>query len=625
MRLLSFFFLFLLIPLVCRTQAIRPSEDGRYVEKNYQKTELYITMRDGVRLFTTIYAPRDKKGKYPILMTRTPYSCAPYGREKYSERLQRYMELVREGYIFVFQDVRGRYMSEGTFMDVRPHNPGKKGTQTDESSDTYDTIDWLVKHVDGNNGKVGTFGISYPGFYATMSLLDAHPSLRAVSPQAPVTDWFIGDDFHHGGAFFLLDAFTFMSGFGRPRPQPTTQGAAGYSYPNQDNYDFFLKMGPLPRARALWMGDSIHFWNEMMAHPNYDAFWQERNPRPHLKNIRPAVMTVGGLFDAEDVFGAFKVYEAIEKQNPESVSNRLVMGPWAHGQWASDAGRQLGNIHFFAPTGDYYQQEMELKFFNYYLKDKGIMDLPEASVFLTGSNVWRGFNSWPPQVIEEKKFFFHEGSLLSDQKPSASVAFDAYLTDPAKPVPYTEDVHLGRTVEYMLDDQRFASRRPDVKVFVTEPLSDDLTLTGPVVADLFVSTTGTDADYVVKLIDVFPDDLRDYPENDKKVPMAGYQMLVRGEILRGRFRNSFSDPEPFKPGEVTQVKVTLPDVAHTFRKGHRLMVQIQHSWFPLADRNPQQFVNIYEAREEDFTPATQTIYRDMMRPSGIILPVFREK
>ncbi|MCB9082543.1 MAG: CocE/NonD family hydrolase [Lewinellaceae bacterium] len=600
------------------------SPDAQYIRKNYTKTETYITMRDGVKLFTSIYAPKSKKEKFPMIMTRTPYSVAPYGPDNYPARLELYMDLVREGYIFVFQDVRGRYMSEGNFMDIRPHNPNKKGAQDiDESSDSYDTIDWLVKNVPNNNGRVGVYGISYPGFYSTMTLPDAHPALKAVSPQAPVTDWFIGDDFHHGGALFLLDGFRFMSGFGRPRPKPTTENAAGFTFPNQDNYQFFLDLGPVRNVKAKYFADSIHFWNLMMEHPNYDAFWQARNPRPHLHDIKPAVMTVGGWFDAEDCFGALRTYEAIEKQNPASTSNRLVMGPWYHGQWARDEGSQMGNVHWFAPTGDYYQREMELKFFNFYLKDKGTMDLPEASIFVTGSNTWKGFDAWPPRQATDMSLYFQPQGGLSWSAPKVASSFDEYISDPNRPVPYTEDVHLGRTREYMTDDQRFASRRPDVMVYATEVLTEDVTLAGPVDAALFVSTTGTDADYVVKLIDVFPDDLRDYPGNAKEVPMAGYQMLVRGEILRGRFRNSFEHPEPFIPNQVTEVSVQLPDVAHTFKKGHRIMIQVQNSWFPLADRNPQKFVDIYHCGPEDFQQATHRIFHDSFRPSQVRVKVLK--
>jgi len=459
-------------------------------------------------------------------------------------------------------------------------------------------------------------GVSYPGFYATMSLPGAHPALKAVSPQAPVTNWFIGDDFHHNGAFFLLDAFSFYSSFGRPRPEPTRRGQPPFRWPNQDSYEFFLELGPVKNVDANYFGDSISFWPDLMSHPNYDDFWKARDPLPHLKDIEPAVLVVGGWFDAEDLFGPLNTYEAIETQNPSTIENRLLMGPWFHGQWAGDAGENLGNVHWFSATSDRYQA-IERRFFDYYLKDEGSLDLAEATVFDTGARDWLEFDAWPPRNVTERRLYFHEDGRLSFSPPTVAESYDEYVSDPMRPVPYTEDVHLRRTREYMTDDQRFAARRPDVLVYESDVLAEAVTLTGPIVADLFVSTTGTDADYVVKLIDVFPDSLRDYPTNDKSVPMAGYQMLVRGEVLRGRYRNSFERPEPFVPGEVTSVRFELPDVAHTFMPGHRIMVQVQNSWFPLVDRNPQTFVNIYEAEEEDFQKATHRMYHDAQRASSV--------
>ncbi|UCF21661.1 MAG: CocE/NonD family hydrolase [Gemmatimonadota bacterium] len=574
-------------------------------------------MRDGARLFASFYVPKDTTRTYPIVLRRTPYNIEPRGEEFYSMNLMFDADLVEAGYILAFQDVRGRYMSEGEFVDVRPYNPDKKSDKDiDESSDTWDTIDWLVKNVPHNNGRVGVSGISYPGFYATMSLPDAHPALRAVSPQAPVTNWFIGDDFHHNGAFFVLDAFSFYSSFGRPRPQPTRQGQPGFRWPNQDSYEFFLELGPIKNIQAQFFGDSMKFWPELMSHPNYDDFWKARDPLPHLIGVEPAVLTVGGWFDAEDLWGPLHVYEAIETQNPPSTENRLLMGPWFHGQWAFDEGEELGNVHWGETTSEFYD-EVELQFFNYYLKNEGAMELAEATVYDTGALEWLEFDVWPPTDVTERQLYFQADGRLSFEPPAEAEGFDEYVADPMRPVPYTEDVHLRRTREYMTDDQRFAARRPDVMVYESDLLAEPVTLTGPIVADLFVSTTGTDADYVVKLIDVFPDSLRDYPTNDRAVPMAGYQMLVRGEVLRGRFRNSFEKPEPFEPGAVTSVRFELPDVAHTFKPGHRIMIQVQNSWFPLVDRNPQKFVNIYEADEEDFQKATHRIYHDAQRPSSV--------
>jgi putative CocE/NonD family hydrolase len=611
-------------PMVLTREAIdAPPGSDTWARARLTKHETYIPMRDGTRLFTSYYLPKNATKASPILLWRTPYNAEP-SAEQYSLRLALMVQLIEAGYIIAFQDVRGKYQSEGAFVDVRPFIPNKTSPQNiDENSDTYDTIDWLVKHVPNNNGRVGIFGISYPGFYSTMSLPEAHPALRAVSPQAPVTDWFIGDDFHHGGAFFIMDAFSFYSSFGKPRPEPTRESASGFDYPMEDNYEFFLDIGPIKNVNDRYFGDSIAFWKDLMAHPNYDAFWQARNPRPHLTEVTPAVLTVGGWFDAEDSFGPLAVYEAIEEQNPPATDNFLLMGPWFHGQWAGGVAENLGNVHWGFNTAEKYK-EMELAFFNYYLKDEGEEDWAEATVFVSGSNEWREFSDWPPAETTEQSLYLQPGGGLSFSPPTVTgPSYDEYVADPAKPVPYTEDVHLRRTREYMTDDQRFAARRPDVMVYETEVLSESVTLTGPLEIDLWVSTTGTDADYVVKLIDVFPDDLEDYPANDKQVPMAGYQMLVRGDILRGRYRNSFEDPEPFQPGEVTRVTFEIPDVAHTFQPGHRIMIQVQNSWFPLVDRNPQTFVNIYEADEEDFQKATHRIYHDRERPSRVRVRVLK--
>lgn len=600
--------------------------DSLFFREHYAKREVMIPMRDGARLFTAIYYPKDQTRQYPIVLRRTPYSCAPYGVDAFTDRYQQMnMGMVRSGYIFVYQDVRGCYMSEGNFVDVRPFIPEKKSnTDVDEASDTYDTVDWLLKFQPNNNGRVGVMGISYPGFYATMAILAGHPAIKAVSPQAPVTDWFVGDDFHHNGALMLMDAFSFYSGFGKPRPAPTTDGAEGFSdWQTPDNYDFYLRAGALRNFAERFGMKNIPFWNDLMTHPNYDAWWQARNPRPQLKNIRPAVLTVGGLFDAEDCFGAWNVYKAIEKQNPATTSNRLVMGPWVHGGWSRTGGDRLGNVVFGQKTSAFYQENIELPFFEFYLKDQGTMNLPDAYIFETGSNRWTTYDHWPPKGTTSTKYFFLPNGRLVESAVNSQQAntYVEYISDPAHPVPYTEDVHLHRTREYMTDDQRFASRRPDVLTFETAPLNEALTVTGPVKADLWVSTTGTDADFVVKIIDVFPDTMSG-AENG--VPLGGYQMLVRGEIFRGRYRNSFEKPEAFTPNTPTAVKFELPDIAHTFLPGHRLMVQVQSSWFPLADRNPQQFINIYQASDADFQKATQRVYFSADYPSGVVLPVLKK-
>ena len=598
-----------------RVKPEAPEGSSEWVKSRYQKKEVYIPMRDGIRLFTSIYTPKDTTRRYPLLITRTPYNIEPAGENGTSAAFLFMTHLLPDGYIVVMQDVRGRFMSEGSFVDARPYQPGKKGRETDDNSDTYDSIDWLVKNVPGNNGRAGIFGVSYDGFYSTLALPAAHPALKAASPQAPVTNWFIGDDWHHNGAFFLMDAFNFYSVHGQPRSKPTREWPRAIKWTGQDNYRFFLELGPLKNVGARFFGDSIQFWNDVMAHPDYDNFWKARDPRPHLKNLQPAVLTVGGWFDAEDCYGALRTYEAIEKQNPGTLPNRLIVGPWSHGQWGNGQADNLGNVHWGSNTAEHFK-DVERRFFRYYLHGEGTMDLPEADIFITGANRWHSFGSWPPRNVVTQKIYFQPAGGLSFSAPTSADKYDEYLADPMKPVPYTEDVHRGRTTAYMTDDQRFASRRPDVLTYRTEPLTEDLTLTGPLTASLFVSTTGTDADYVVKLIDVFPDTLANYPTNDK-VPMPGYEMLVRGEVMRGRYRNSFEKPEPFTPGKVTEVKFELPDVAHTFRRGHQLMIQVQSSWFPLVDRNPQRFVNIYRCSENDFQKATHRLYHDQARPSHL--------
>ncbi|MBG9378366.1 CocE/NonD family hydrolase [Panacibacter sp. DH6] len=605
--------------------------DSTWIVNNYTKKELYIPMRDGVKLFTTLYIPRDNSEKHPLLMTRTPYSCAPYGEDKWRPFWKSYVKnYFKENYIIVLQDVRGRWMSEGEFVNIRPFNPNKKGNETDEASDTYDAIDWLVKNTGGNNGNVGVFGISYPGFYSTMAAASNHPALKAVSPQAPVTNWFIGDDFHHNGAFFQMDGFAFYSSFGKPRPKPTTEGPKEFDYYTHDNYKFYLEAGSLPRL-AAYMGDSIAFWKDLYAHPDYDAWWKARDARNATKKLQPAMLWVGGLFDAEDCWGAWNAYKAAEKNNPGKAFNKIVEGPWYHGQWASNDGTHLGNVHFDAKTNEYFQQNLEIPFFNYFLKGKGdVSTIAEATIFITGANEWKTFEQWPPAKTENKTIYLQQTGKLGWAKPTASKSSTVYTSDPAHPVPYTEDVHFNRTREYMTDDQRFAARRPDVLTFQTDTLSEDLTVTGPVLADLFTSISTTDADFVVKIIDVFPDNLSYnnvdiYADNDpaKTYPMGGYQMLVRGEIFRGRYRNSYETPAAFTPGKVEEVKYELPDIAHTFKKGHRLMIQIQSSWFPLVDRNPQQFINIYKATAADFITSDITIYHNTQYASRIVLPVLK--
>ena len=597
------------------------SADG--LKQKYDKQEVYISMRDGVKLFTSIYTPKNKKIAHPVLLNRTPYDIEPGGPESFNFFMMLYSRYTDDEYIMVFQDVRGKYMSEGEFEDIRPVIPEKKSNKDiDESTDTWDTVDWLIKNIKNNNGNVGIFGISYPGFYSTMGLINAHPAVKAVSPQAPVTAWFLGDDFHHNGAFFILDCFSFYYSNGMPHRAPTRKGFPSFKWPLSDNYAFFLSLGADKNISLRYLGDSVKFWNDAFSHPDYDEFWKTRDPRPFLKNVTPAVMTVGGLFDAEDLYGALHIYEAVEKQNSPLVKNYLVMGPWSHGQWAFGKANNLGNIYWGLDANKKFQAQ-EKSFFDFYLKGEGKSDFPEATIFVTGTNEWRNFDTWPPKNVIEKNLYFQPSGAISFTAPDIKESFDEYLSDPMKPVPYTDAVHIHRTAEYMTDDQRFASRRPDVMVYQTDILSEDITLTGPLTADLFVSTTGTDADYIVKLIDVFPADSKADISTEVKVPLGGYQMLVRGEVFRGKYRNSFEKPEPFIPEKVTEIKYTMPDVAHSFKKGHRIMVQVQNSWFPLVDRNPQKFVDIYTCSDSDFQKATQRIYHDAENPSCVKVTVLK--
>jgi putative CocE/NonD family hydrolase len=588
------------------------------VRASYEKREVRIPTRDGKTLFTALYVPRDRSQKYPILLIRTPYSVAPYGPDALRERLGPSDLFQRAGYVFAYQDVRGCFQSEGEFVNMRPHDDDKEGSEIDESSDTWDTIDWLVKNVAESNGRVGLWGISYPGFYSAAGMIDAHPALKAVSPQAPIADWF-WDDFRDHGALWLPHGFNFMANFGHPRVGLTTDWQDAFEHGTEDGYRFFLDLGPLSEADARWFHGGIPFWNEMLDHPNYDAFWQARDIRPHLANVAPAVLTVGGWFDAEDLFGPLKIYREVERKNP-GVFNALVMGPWSHGGWARTDGDRLGNVEFGGKQSLWYRSEVEFPFFEHWLKDAPARELAEATVFETGANRWRSFERWPPAETAERVLYARASGALAWDAPiddagdeagaEAGEGSDAFVSDPAHPVPYTEDVAIGMTKEYMTDDQRFAARRPDVLVYQTEPLAEDLTLAGPIQCDLWVSTTGTDADFVVKLIDVFPDDAPDWPGLESGEHMAGYHMLVRSEAIRGRFRNSYETPEPFVPDEPALVDLELLDVLHTFRAGHRLQIQIQSTWFPLMDRNPQTWVdNIRDARPTDFVAQTHRVHR----------------
>ena len=613
-----------------------PADGTRAIREYYTKYEYRVPMRDGVHLFTTAYVPKDASPtrRYPILMVRTPYGVDPYGEDHYPtpgeagaiRHIAASTVLLKDGFVFVQQDVRGRLMSEGTFVDVRPHATGKGPTAIDESTDAWDTIDWLVKNVPNNNGRVGIWGISYPGFYAAQAAVDAHPALVAVSPQAPVTEWFLGDDFHHNGALFVAAAFDFYSSFGKARPQPTKKSTWGFDYDTADAYDFFLAMGPLANADAKYLHGEISFWHEVLAHETRDAFWKARDPRPHYANARPAILTVGGWYDAEDLWGTLATYRAWETQSPKNAENTIVIGPWSHGGWGRNDGDHLGAVTFGAKTSLFFREEIEAPFFERHLKGRSRPAPPEAWVFETGTDEWQRYASWPPPGVKKAALWLGDKGKLGAAPPAAGTsgdAADAYVSDPAKPVPYRVVPSSTIDEDYMTDDQRFASHRPDVVVYRTSALAADVTIAGPLTANLWVSTTGTDSDFVVKVVDVYPQDLPDPDPNPTGAKMAGYEQLVRAEVMRGKFRSSYETPTPFVPGEPTNVRFTLPDVDHTFRAGHRIMVQVQSSWFPLVDRNPQTFVDIPHAKEADFRAATNKIFRAPGRASSIELNVLR--
>ena len=603
MKKTVFSFLYLITSLFVSAQKSNSSLSLQFIKDNYTKLESMIPMRDGIKLYTAIYIPKDSAEAYPFLLMRTPYSCSPYGPNNYSSNLGPTKDFIKEKYIFVYQDVRGRYMSEGNFQEMTPAIDHKKSnTDVDESSDTYDTIDWLLKNIKNNNGRAGIYGISYPGFYASAALPDAHPALRAVSPQAPVTDEFDGDDANHRGAFFLMDNFSFMNFFDHPRLQPWQQ------YPPVNNnikitdvYDFYLKAGAIKNLNRIYFHDSSKIWNEYLAHTTKDEYWQARNIRPHFTNIKPAVLVIGGWFDAEDMFGALKTYEAISQQSPATLAS-IVMGPWTHGAWSRNEWSSFGGTQFGTNTNLFIQQK-ELDFFNFYLKNKGSYNKTKATVFVTGSNKWQSFHQWPPSNVKPVRWTINENHQLLLNN-TVSKGYDAYISDPANPVPYINKVSDDRINEYMIADQSFASKRNDVLYYSSPILEKDITLLGGITANLSVSISGTDADFIVKVIDILPDG-------------KATQQLVRAEILRGKFRNSYTDPEPFIPGEITSIHLQLNDVAHTFLKGHRIMIQIQSSWFPLTDRNPQQFMNIADANDQDFQKSTIHIYHNTQYPSTI--------
>ncbi|HNN94099.1 MAG TPA: CocE/NonD family hydrolase, partial [Pseudomonadota bacterium] len=587
-----------------------------FIRSHYRKHELRIPMRDGVTLFTSVYTPLDASPsrRYPILLVRTPYSVAPYGADRYKDRLGPFEEYEGEGFIFVFQDVRGCHMSEGEFVNMRPHHPGKAGPRDiDESSDTHDTIEWLVKRLPHHNGRVGMWGISYPGFYASAGSIDSHPALKAVSPQAPIADWFRGDDVHRHGAFNLEQSFEFFPIFGRTRQTPTDDEKwEPFDFGTPDRYQYFLSVGPISAALKRFAGP-VPFWNDIVAHPNYDAFWQSRNLLPHLRGVRAAMLVVGGWYDMEDLYGALATYAALRAQNP-GIAATLVMGPWIHGGWSGTDGAALGDSDFGFATSETFRS-VELGFFKHHLKAGPAPDLSGALVFETGANRWGRFPAWPPPAAQEKTLYFGPARSLSFTPPAPSSAppaatapvdpgYDEYESDPTHPVPCSADAASGCPRRSVATDQRFASARPDVLTYRSEPLTRDLTLAGPVEATLWVSTNGSDADYIVKIIDENPPQVPDAPER------GGQQTLIRVEPFRARFRDSYSQPKPLLPGQPTRIRFALNDVFHTFQRKHRLVVHVQSSLFPFIDRNPQRYLeNLFHVGPADYLITRHRLHR----------------
>ncbi|MES2162994.1 MAG: CocE/NonD family hydrolase [Pseudomonadota bacterium] len=624
--------------LSCHASAADAAAAPKYsLREHYTKYEFRIPMRDGVRLFTAVYVPKDAGKSYPFLVQRTPYSAGVqsggelhYGVDFYPEHIGPSQDFEDSGYIFVKQDVRGRYMSEGKWMEMTPHvNPNRAKGQGNESEDMHDTVEWLLKNVANNNGKVGILGTSYPGFYTSASIIDSHPAIKAASPQAPVADLYMNDDSYHGGAFMLAGNFDFYSAFVEAEnPTPLPKTSDHFDYGTADGYEFFLSHLTLSNITATMTPQQRALLMPTIEHSTYDEFWKTRNIVPHLKNIKAAVLTVGGWYDAEDLQGPLSTYSSIKRNNP-GIYNGLVMGPWSHGAWGRADGKSLGYVKFDAKTGEQFRSNILYPFFEQHLKGVANKNVSEVYAFETGSNVWRNYAAWPPKQAQPRTLFLGPNGTLAWKQPAAGDAYDEYVADPRKPVPFTAYPAQGAPKEYMVGDQRFASSRPDVLTYRSEVLEEDVTLAGPVKPKLYVSTSGTDADWVVKLIDVYPAAYPGAGEDDERGPdvpkptltMAGYQQLVRGDPLRGKFRNSFEKPEPFTPGKVEAVNYAMSDINHTFRRGHRIMVQIQSSWFPLVDLNPQTFVDIPKAKPEDFQKATQRVYHAPAMYSGVEVQV----
>jgi putative CocE/NonD family hydrolase len=619
--------IFALAFTVARAQQAAPEATKEdYVRAHYTKYEFRIPMRDGKRLFTSVYLPKDQTGgPYPFLINRTPYSVAPYGEDQYPRHLGPSDEFEKSGYIFVYQDVRGRWMSEGEFVEMHPHIDVKKSpSDVDDSSDTYDTIEFLLKHVANNNGKAGIYGISYPGFYTSASIIDSHPALVAASPQAPMTNLFQGDDGYHGGAFMLSANFGFYAPFFHPQEGPQTpKPTIPFDYGTPDSYKFFLQAGNVANLDKIYLKGSNWLFNDQMKHDTYDEYWKARDLSQHMKNVHCAVLVVGGWFDAEDLSGPYKTFYAINQFNPQTPVT-LVEGPWVHGGWAGGDGSRLGDVEFNAKTGEYFRANVQFPFFEFYLKGKGKAQ-PKAVVFETGTNVWHNLDAWPPKAAVARTLYFHANGKLSFDKPTEESGVDEYVSDPDHPVPfvgYTTDTVPQR---YMVDDQRFASYRPDVLVYESEPLEEDVTIAGPISPRLKIASSGTDSDFDVKLIDVYPEDYSSEAETrpNKRIldapplHMGGYEQLLRGEPFRAKFRNGWEKPEPLTPGKEADLNFTMPDLFHTFRHGHRIMVQVESSWFPLTDRNPQTFTDIPNAQPEQFQKATEQVFRQKDAASGV--------
>ncbi len=607
MRLL----LFLVLPWLAAPLAAQQPDSA----PGFDLTEVMIPARDGVKLHTTIFVPRDARGPLPIIFTRTPYGIAHAG----SALGGYYRAFAADGYSFAFQDIRGRYTSEGQFVMLRPPRQRGDPKAIDESTDAYDTIDWLLAHVPNNNGRVGMLGISYPGWLTLMAMLDPHPALKAASPQASPADMFLGDDFHHNGAFRLSYGFEYAARMETSKQQET------FEFDRYDTFQWYLDLGPLANVNSKHLHGKIPTWNDFVAHPNYDAFWQRQGAAPYLTRVTVPTLTVAGWWDQEDFYGPLKIYELLEPHDTGHV-NSLVVGPWNHGGWAGPAGDKLGAIDFGSPASRYFQDSILAPWFAHFLKDRDEPRQPEAITFEAGANQWRSWDAWPPRQGTTERLYFQPGGRLSFEAPTGANAFDSYVSDPAHPVPYrhrpipaTYSPQGSGWPTWLVEDQRFVDERPDVLTWQTEPLTEDVTIAGAITARLFVATTGTDGDWIVKLIDVYPEQ---YPKDPK---LAGWELMVANDVLRARFRSSFVTPAPLTPNQVTPLTIDLHSQDYRFLKGHRIMVQVQSSWFPLIDRNPQTFVpSIFEARASDYRPATVRVYRSARWPSSIEVQVVKD-